>query len=345
MALLSKDTPSPFAPENPSVKAIEPPKEAKETKPAETKKGKGSEPEKPKAETSTPHVKIDFDGIASRIIELPVEPAGYGNINAVGNKVYYRRFFQGGKPGNGLMFYDLEKKKEENLGNYNYTISANNKKMLVGMGTNWAVIDLPSASIKMDQKADLSGMTTMVDYRAEWLQIFDEAWRQMRDFFYVENMHGVDWKAINEKYRPLVAHVNHRVDLNYVIGEMIGELNAGHAYVNPGAQPKPHRVSTGLLGARIVAHPSGFYQIERILEGASWEKSLHSPLQAPGVNVKEGDFIVEIDQVPVTGVKNPYELLVGKADRLVELTVNSKPSAEGTRKVVVTPIANESNLY
>jgi tricorn protease len=346
MVLLSKDTPSPFAPENATVKAVEPENDSKNTddKKDDKKSGKNATDKSKPAETVNP-VKIDFDGIASRIVELPVEAAGYGNISAVGKKVYFRRFVQGGKPGSGLIYFDLDKKKEENLGNYNYALSANNKKMLVGSGTNWTVVDLPSAPVKMDSKIDLGGLTTVVDYRQEWQQIFDEAWRQMRDFFYVENMHGVNWKEINDKYKPLIAHVNHRTDLNYIIGEMIGELNVGHAYVNPGDQPKPDRVLTGLLGARLSAHESGYFRIDKILEGASWDKALHSPLQAPGVKANVGDYIIAIDQIMLTEVKNPYQLLAGKANRVVEITVNSRPSAQGASKALITPIANESNLY
>jgi tricorn protease len=341
LVLLRKDTPSPFAPENPVVKATEASIETKE----EGKKDKKKEEEKPKSEETTQTTNINFDGIGSRIVEIPVEAASYRNISAIGNKVYFNRYIQGGKPGSGLIFYDLEKKKEENLGDYNYSISANNKKMLVGKGSVMTVTDLPTSAVKTDQKVDLSGLSVMTEYKAEWRQIFDEAWRQMRDFFYVPNMHGVDWKAIHEKYAPLVAHVNHRVDLNYIIGEMIGELNAGHAYVNPGEQPKAERIKTGLLGAKLVQHPSGYVQIASILEGATWSKELTSPLQAPGVNIKAGDFLIEIDNVPLTNVSNPYQLLVGKANRSVELTVNSKPSTDGARKTIVTPIENEGNLH
>lgn len=333
MAMLSKKTPSPFAPENSDVKAEE------EENEDEVKKDKKEEAEE------NNKTEIDFDGIEKRIVALPIEPAYYSNINGVSGKVYYNRQFQGGKDGSGLMVFDLEKEKESSVGNYNYTLSPNNKKMLLGKGKNWTVVDLPSGEVKIDKPIDLSKMKTTIDYRAEWQQIFDEAWRQMRDFFYVENMHGRDWQAMYDKYNQLVPHAMHRDDLNYIIGEMIGELNAGHAYVNTGDKPKADRIKTGLLGARFTAHNSGYFQIEEILDGAPWSDKMTSPLQVPGVDVSEGDYIIAIDRNPVTEVENLYSLLTGKAGQTVELLVNNKPQKEGARKVLVEPIADESELY
>lgn len=340
MVLLANDTPSPFAPENSEVKAIEKPTEDKSGT-----KGKESANQKDKTEPESTPVIIDFEGIGDRIVELPVEPARYYNISCVAGKVYYNKMVQGNRDENGLLVYDLEKEKEQTIGNYNYTLSANNKKMLIGRNKTWMVADLPSAPLKIETPIDLSGMTSRVNYREEWQQIFDEAWRQMRDFFYVENMHGTDWQAIYNKYNPLVQHVNHRTDLSYVIGEMIGELNVGHAYVNTGDQPLPERITTGLLGARLSNHPSDFFRIDKIMGGATWSPELQSPLRAPGIQVKEGDFIVAVNQIPANSVGNLYELLMGTAGKTVELSVNSTPSAEGARKVLVKPIASESALY
>ncbi len=342
MVLLGKTTPSPFAPQNTEIKPVEKPKEEKSDK-----KGKPDEKEREKekpVETENPTI-IDFEGIGNRIIEFPGDAGRYFNVNCIGNKVYYNKAGQGNRDGSSLMVYDLEKQKEENLGNYNYTLSANNKKMLVGTNRNWTVIDLPSAPVKIEKPVNISGLTAKVNYREEWQQIFDEAWRQMRDFFYVDNMHGVNWVEIYEKYKPLVSHVNHRTDLTYVIGEMIGELNAGHAYVNTGDQPKAERITTGLLGAKIVNHSSGYFRIEKILEGASWSQDLHSPLMAPGLNVKNGDYILAVNQLPAKSVSNLFELLVGSAGKTVELTVNSQPVLQGSRTILVNPIADESSLY
>jgi tricorn protease len=336
MAMLNKKTPSPFAPENSDVKAVE--EEKKDDK------NKKDNDKKEEAEDEN-LVEIDFNDIEKRIVALPIEPAYYSNISGVNGKIYYNRYFQGGKEGNGLKVFDLEKEKESAIGDYSYALSANNKKMLLGKSKNWTVVDLPSGEVKIDKPIDLSKMKTTIDYRAEWQQIFDEAWRQMRDFFYVENMHGRDWQAIYNKYKQLVPYAMHRNDLNYIIGEMIGELNSGHAYVNTGDKPKADRIKTGLLGTRVVAHSSGYFQIEEILDGAPWSDKMSSPLQIPGTDVSEGDYIIAIDRKETNTVENMYSLLTGKAAQTVELLVNSKPEKEGAHKVLVEPIDDESELY
>ncbi|GAO28700.1 tricorn protease homolog 1 [Geofilum rubicundum JCM 15548] len=336
MVLLAEETPSPFAPENPVINSKE---KSEKSEPGDKKKN-GSAPT-----PEIPNVKIDYTGIANRMIEIPIDPANYYNISCVDNKVYYNRYVQEKDGSNGLLVYDLKDKKETFLGDFVYTLAANNKKMLVGKDKTWGVVDLPTSTIKLEQSIDLSSMMVMVNYAQEWQQIFDEAWRQMRDFFYVENMHGVDWEAIYQKYQPLVPHVSHRTDLNYIIGEMIGELNVGHAYVNPGDQPTAKRTTTGLLGAQLNAHESGFFQISKILKGAPWSPSLQSPFQAPGIHVKEGDFIVAVNRVAANSVTDLYQLLLNTTGKTVELSVNDTPQIEGARKVLVTPIADESSLY
>ena len=142
-------------------------------------------------------------------------------------------------------------------------------------------------------------------------------------------MHGVDWNAVKAKYQVLVPYAKTRLDLNYIIGEMIGELNCGHAYVNPGEVERPNRIKTGLLGAEISRDKSGFFRLEKILPGASWSKSLRSPLTEPGIEAKAGEFIVAIDGVPTNSVKDMYSLLVGKAGVPTEILLNSKPQLEG----------------
>lgn len=334
---LSKKTPSPFAPENKDVQPVE--KEDKQDDKKEDKKKKDDKEEKDSG------TEIDFDGIENRIIALPVQPAYYSSISMTGDKIYYNRFVQGAASGRSLMVYDVKKEKESEIGNYSYTLSPDNKKMLLGSQSKWQLVDLPSGQVKIDQPIDLSGMKTMVAFEAEWTQIFNEAWRQMRDFFYVENMHGVDWNAIHKKYSLLLPHVQHRDDLNYLIGEMIGELNAGHAYVNTGEKPKAKRIKTGLLGAKISADPSGYFKIEEILDGAPWSKQLASPLQQPGADVNEGDYIIAVDRHESNTVENIYKLLVGKAGQTVELLINDRPEKSGARKVLVTPVDDESELY
>jgi len=333
MVMLAKDTPSPFAPENNEVNL-------------EEDKSKGKDSDSKKSEVSkVVDVKIDIDGIQNRMVSLPVDVANYGNIQCVDNKIYYIQRDQMARK----MFtklYDLKKKTEVELGEgFGFTISANNKKMLVIKAGKYAVIDLPASSIKMERTMDLSDMKVWVDYRQEWKQIYDESWRQMRDFFYVENMHGVDWKAMHRKYDVLIPHVNHRADLTYVIGELIGELNVGHAYVNSGEMPSPERIKLGLLGAKISKHSSGFFRIDQVLEGAPWSKEIRSPFLDVGVNVNQGDFILAVDGQNLKTIADIFQTLIGKADRTVELVVNSKPELAGSRKVLVVPIADEAPLY
>lgn len=130
----------------------------------------------------------------------------------------------------------------------------------------------PRGKCNPDQFVDLSQMKIFVDFKAEWQQIYAEAWRQMRDFFYDANMHGVNWNDIYKKYQVLVPYVSNRNDLNYIMGEMIGELNTGHAYINGGDKPAVNRIKTGLLGATIVRDKSGYFKVESILEGENWNK-------------------------------------------------------------------------
>jgi tricorn protease len=245
-ATLSKDTPNPLAPKSDEV----------ETAPEE-KKPDAKPPSEKKEAGKVADLKVEIEGIKDRTLQLPVAVARYGNLSSVGTTVYYFRA-SSKDPRPAFFMYDLAAQKETSLGVINgYEISANQKKMLISKGTDsYSIIDLPKGTISGGETLDLSGMEVTLDRHAEWEQIFNECWRQMRDFFYDPNMHGVDWKAVRDRYAPLVKHVNHRADLTYIIGEMIGELNAGHCYVGGGDMPKPPRVLTGLLGARVDQDPA-----------------------------------------------------------------------------------------
>ncbi|NOU19624.1 MAG: protease [Bacteroidales bacterium] len=338
MILLSKETPSPFAPENNEVGA----NKTESTKQSDSKTEKELK-DTPKKEVTPVNVKIDFDGILSRIIALPVDVSSYEDVNCIDGKVYFNQYSTVKQV---AKLYDLAKKTETELADsITFTISSNGKKMLVQKDSDYSVIDLPTSKINLEKTMDLSNMKVWVDYHKEWKQIYDESWRQMRDFFYVENMHGLDWKAMHKKYDALIPYVNHRADLTYVIGELIGELNVGHAYVNSGEKPEPERIKLGLLGAKLSKHSSGYFQINQILDGVTWNKSLSSPLREVGVNVSKGDFILAVDGQNLQNINDIYTTLIDKADKTVELVVNSKPELAGSRKVLVTPIANESSLY
>lgn len=291
-------------------------------------------------------VTVDPDGLKDRIAALPIQAASYRNIQSVGNNLYYIRKSTKEEKSQ-LLMYDLVELKETNLGEADgYEISADQKKMLVAKEKAYYIIDVPKAKIDLKDKLDLSGMEVKLDRRQEWTQIYNECWRQMRQFFYAPNMHGVDWEAMRKKYEPLLPYVNHRADLTYIIGEMIGELNVGHTYVGGGDMPKAKRIQTGLLGARLVRDPqSKYYRITKIFRGRNWDKTTRSPLTEIGVNAKEGDYILAVDGKPTNEMNDIYEALVNTADKQVKLRLNSKPTEKGSREVTVVPTGDEATLY
>lgn len=297
------------------------------------------------AEEEDAHPGIDRENIKHRIAALPIEVSTYGNIQATGSNIYYlKRSF--GDNQTSLMMFDMDNRKETRLADVaGYSISADKKKMIVFHRGRYAVVDLPRAPFSPDEFVDVSNMNVWVNLKEEWVQIYNETWRQMRDFFYAPNMHGVDWAAMREKYRPLVDHVNNRLDLTYVLGELVGELNVGHAYVGGGDVPEVERIPMGLLGAELSHHESGFYRVDRILAGENWNPSRRSPLTELGVDIEEGDYIVAVNGQSAGGMTNIYSALKGTAGQQVELTVNNRPQLQGARDVIVVPVADESDLY
>ncbi|SIN92311.1 S41 family peptidase [Chitinophaga niabensis] len=288
-------------------------------------------------------VVVDEEGLADRIESLPVSPGSYGGLLPVEDGVYYSSGTRGPR---GFKFFSLTDLKETEIGNFGgYSVTPDAKKIMFRTGNDFFIESLGKSKITPANKVDLSGLKITVDLRAEWKQIYDESWRQMRDYFYDPNMHGVNWKAMHDKYAPLLPYVNHRDDLTYLIGELIGELSIGHAYVNSGDRPPINRIQLGLLGARFSRDKSGYYRIDSILSGESWNKTLVSPLRASGLKVKAGDYIISINGTSMKVVNNLYETLAGKAGQFVEIEVAGSPSATNVRKLLVKPIADESSLY
>lgn len=313
MVMLQASTPSPFLPQDGEV-------------------------DESGEQAGSPEVKIDTEGMLARIVKLPLEAGNYGNFYSDGKKVWYATM-------KGTSVFDLKKQKDELVAEDAYmAVTAGSKKALFMKDKKLYVTDIPGEKIALEQEVDLDRLVAPVDYDKEWAQIFDEAWRAYRDGFYLENMHGIDWKAVRAKYEILLPYVKTRLDLNYVISEMISELACGHAYVNPGKYKQAERIQMGLLGAELSKDKSGYYRIDKILPGAPYSEKLRSPLTEQGMDIKEGDYITAIDGVPTTSVNNIYELLVGKAGVLTELAVNSS-ATEGGRKVVVRPIDDEYPLY
>ena len=319
LALLSKETASPFL-----------------EKDAQVMTGAASTTED-EAKAGASAMKVDIEGIGDRIVRVPVPGGNYFNLYSDGERVYY--FTRA-----GMKMYDLKNRKEETIGEPAMMVDPAGEKAIFFKDDQLYVTDIPKGKVALDKPVDLTNMKITVDYPQEWAQIFDEAWRAFRDGFYLENMHGKNWKAIKEKYAVLLPYVKTRLDLNYVIGEMIGEAGVGHCYVNPGELEGPERISMGLLGAEISRDKSGFFRLEKIIPGASWNKKLRSPLTEPGIEAKAGEYIVAIDGVPTNTVNDMYKLLVGKANVPTELSLNSQPKLEGARKIVISPIAEEYSL-
>ncbi len=337
---LAADTESPTALHTdfdaaPAKEAPEAGKPAEAGKPGKSgkagKSGDSSEPKKPAP------MKVDLDGIGQRICALPVDPGRFRLIGAVNGKLYFST--------NGVKELDLKSMKvSDSPMKMPMDITADYKKALVrgdagklfvsNFGAPAGSTAVPTDDMDMD-----------INHEAEWQQIFDESWRITRDGFYVENMHGVDWDHIREKYGQMVPYAKHRDDLTYLIGEMIGELNIGHAYITSGEKPAVPRVATGLLGAKFSKDKkTGAFRIEKIFQGANWDKKLRSPLTEPGVNVKEGDYITKVNGVAAEKLTSPLQPLVGKVGKTVALEVASNASGKDARTVYVKPISSESDL-
>jgi tricorn protease len=346
LVTLAADTKSPFEPKSDEVEirkeTVSPPAKPAIPEKKEAPKDQAAKPAEPKKEVS---VKIDFEGLKSRVVGLPMAVANYGNITSVGDKIYYQSM-GGAERQLSLKIFDLTENKETDLGPVNgYEISADQKKMIVGKDGSYAIIDLPKAPIKIEEKLDLSQMTMTVDPKSEWSEIYEECWRQMKYFYFAPNMSGIDWDAMRLRYKPLADAVNHRADLTYVIGELIGELSTGHTYVGGGDMPVPPKIKVGLLGARLERKPkSGYYLIAKIYRGQNWDRSLRSPLTEIGVNVREGEYILGINGVSTSAMTDVYAALYDKAGKQVTLKVGPRAEEKGSRDVVVVPIETEDQL-
>ena len=316
-------------------------------KDAKDEKKDGKDAKDVKKDEPKKDIVVDLDGIGDRILGIPGAAGNYFNLASVGSNLYFQRTSHRDPSQNGFYLFDIAAKKETQLGSVGgYEISANGQKMLVSKSFKYYIIDLPKGTIALGDPLDLSQMQITLDRQAEWKQIFNESWRQMRDFFYDPDLHGVDWKGVREKYEPLVAHVNHRADLTYLIGEMISELGAGHAYVGGGDLPKVTKVPMGLLGAEFQRDDkTGAFKITRILKGTTWDKATRSPLAEVGVDAKVGDYVIAVDGKPTSSVKNIYELLVNTVGRPVRLKIAAKADGEGAREITVVPIGDEHPLY
>ena len=305
------------------------------------KSAKASESKKDKKEEEIKPVVIDFDGIKSRVVAFPHKTANYFYIEDIGGKILYRKDRE-------VRLYNLETNKDELVieNARVISLSADNKKLLYRANNKWGIIDIKADQKIGDGELKLDDMEMKIDPVKEWRQIYDEGWRIYRDWFYLRNMQGVDWQKMKEKYAQLLPYVNHRGDLDYIFGELVGELNVGHCYVNWGDFKEVERVDTGLLGADLEADKkAGRYKISRIYKGENWNERTRSPLTEQGVNVKEGDYIIRLNGYEVTTNDNPYLFLENTAGKKITITVNSKPTAQGARTSRIKPIQSELGLF
>jgi len=332
---LAADCPKLFKDKN----DIEPVKEADKSA-EEPKKDKKSKVEEKPAVALPKTIQIDFEGINSRITAFPLKSGEFRNLVAIDGGILY--ISEG-----SLHKYTIEDKKDEEIMDAvsQAVVSADGKMMIYRSGKDFGITKLTAAQKSGAGKLNLDDMVMKIDPKKEWSQIYTDGWRIFRDYFYVSNIHGVDWKGIKERYSPLVQYVSHRADLDYVLGEIISETNTGHSYVDWGDFEKVKRVDTGLLGAELVAdQASGKYRIAKIYAGENWNEARRSPLTEQGVNVKEGDYLLAINGTAVNLSMNPYELLENTLGKTVEITVNSIPDAAGARTSAIKPISSELEL-
>jgi len=318
---------------------VEPIKEA-EKPVVEPKKDKKAKVEEKPAVALPKTVQIDFEGINSRITAFPLKSGEYRNLIAVDGGILY--ISEG-----SLHKYTIEDKKDEEvLGAVSQAVvSADGKMMIYRSGKDFGITKLTTGQKSGAGKLNLDDMEMKIDPKKEWAQIYTDGWRIFRDYFYVSNLHGVDWKSIKERYSPLVDYVSHRADLDYILGEIVSETNTGHTYVDWGDFEQVKRVDTGLLGAELKADAaSGKYRIAKIYAGENWNEARRSPLTEQGVNVKEGDYLLSINGTELNLSMNPYELLENTVGKTIEITVNSIPEAAGARTSTIKPIKSELEL-
>ncbi len=336
---LSKDAKSPLLPKNDEVKIKE---EKKETAKKKDEK---------KAKVENKGIKVDVQGLSKRIGELPIPASNYILLFATNSKLYFFEYPDmrlTGKPMGefALKSFSFKSKKVSTLlkNVSSLSFSYDKKKIIFKFGKNYYISPL-AGKIIPKKPLDLSGLKVFINLPEEWAEMLNQVYRMERDYFYNPYMNGVNWKGVYEKYKALLPYVAHRYDLNYIIGEMIGELNCSHSYVGGGDYPKIKHVNVGLLGANIVLdRKTGYYKISRILKDEDWDLKNLSPLRQPGVKAKAGDYIIAIDGISLKAPLNPYKLLRNKAGKIVELTLNDKPQAEGAWNVYIRAMKSEQQL-
>lgn len=303
-------------------------------------------------------VVVDFEDLHERIVSTPVPPANYQGLAAgTEGQVYLLEIPPGGGGGGGpfgggpamdLHRFDLESREMKKFGEgiRSFTLSHDRQKMLYGTGESWHVVDAAKAEkIEPGQgKVPTDRLRVKVDPRAEWPQIFHEAWRINRDYFYDPGMHGADWPAVHETYEVFLPHLTSRDDLSRLITWMLSELSVGHSYQFGGdARDEPETLPGGLLGADFEVD-QGRYRFRKVYGGLNWNPDLRSPLTEPGVDVDAGEYLLAVDGKELRFPDNLYGPFENTAGTIVELTVGPNPDGSGSRTVEVVPIEDETSL-
>ncbi len=316
----------------------------------------GKEEAGEKDEKADEKVRIDFDGLADRIEHLPLPRGNYRSLSSNESGLFYlnkdegdfNRFeFRSVGPMN-LNRFSFEDREGKTVieGIDGYRLSADGKHIVYKKGNSVGIIDAGATDSK-GEPLDLSDLVMHLDPLAEWTQIFNEAWRMERDFYYDEGrMHGLDWDEMREKYGKLLPFVSCRQDLRYLIGELIGELNTSHTYVFGGdIRREAERIDVGMLGVDWSIDPgSNRYRFAKIYRVPDWTREIIPPLAIPGVRVENGDYLIAVNGCEVTADRNIYSYFQGLANKPVTILVNDKPTDKGAREYSVEPLSGEYTL-
>jgi len=350
---------APFGPESDEEKVgAEKGKEAEkgtEAAPAEKKEGEAKSEEKKEEKKEIKPVQIDIDGLGQRLSPVPLPPGTYEELQVRKDKLFYlsqpmeaQQAGQAGppRPSYTLHLYDVKKREDKPLleGIDGYDLDKDGGKVIYRAEKTYGVVDAVPGKAKVGEgKLNAAGLQALVDPGAEWREIFHEAWRIERDFYWDPNMGGLDWNKIGQRYEALLPWVAHRSDLNYIIGDMIAELSTSHTYVGGGEMPERSKVGVGMLGVDF-AEDHGFYRLAKIYGGENWNERFRSPLTEPGLKVKEGDYLLAVNGTEVKPPASPYAFFQGLNDRIVTLRVNDQPRVEGAWEITVKTIGDEFGL-